>query len=119
MPEHHHGVRSTAGAPKCRAGGATRVRHQARITPYTPRHNGKVERYNRIIAEEFPYTRTRLSEDQRRQALGVWNCPGPCYGLETDEATVTALEVVREAVRLDAASFPLSWIHLSDLACTG
>jgi transposase InsO family protein len=26
-------------------------RHQ-RITPYTVRHNGKVERYNRIIAEE-------------------------------------------------------------------
>lgn len=27
-------------------------RHQ-RITPYTPRHNGKMERYNRIISEEF------------------------------------------------------------------
>jgi len=27
-------------------------RHQ-RITPYTPRHNGKIERYNRILAEEF------------------------------------------------------------------
>jgi len=24
-------------------------RHQ-RITPYTPRHNGKIERYNRILA---------------------------------------------------------------------
>jgi transposase InsO family protein len=29
-------------------------RHQ-RITPYTPRHNGKIERYNRILAEEFLY----------------------------------------------------------------
>ncbi|GAB3561835.1 IS481 family transposase [Amycolatopsis endophytica] len=47
-------------------------RHQ-RITPYTPRHNGKVERYNRIISEEFPYTRTWTSEDQRREALGAWN----------------------------------------------
>lgn len=47
-------------------------RHQ-RITPYTPRHNGKVERYNRIIAEEFLYARTWLSEDQRRTALCVWN----------------------------------------------
>jgi transposase InsO family protein len=47
-------------------------RHQ-RITPYTPRHNGKVERYNRIISEEFLYARTWTSEDQRREALGVWN----------------------------------------------
>lgn len=47
-------------------------RHQ-RITPYTPRHNGKVERYNRILAEEFLYARTWTSEDQRRDALGVWN----------------------------------------------
>ena len=29
------------------------ARHQF-ITPYTPRHNGKVERYNRILAEEVP-----------------------------------------------------------------
>ncbi|SIR23881.1 Integrase core domain-containing protein [Micromonospora avicenniae] len=47
-------------------------RHQ-RITPYTPRHNGKVERYNRIISEELLYARTWTSEDQRREALGVWN----------------------------------------------
>ena len=47
-------------------------RHQ-RITPYTPRHNGKVERYNRILSEEFLYARTWLSEAQRREALAVWN----------------------------------------------
>ncbi|WP_156365455.1 IS481 family transposase, partial [Sciscionella sediminilitoris] len=47
-------------------------RHQL-ITPYMPRHNGKVERYNRIISEEFLYARTWTSEDQRRKALEVWN----------------------------------------------
>jgi transposase InsO family protein len=47
-------------------------RHQ-RITPYTPRHNGKVERYNRILAEELLYARSWHSEQQRRQALAVWN----------------------------------------------
>ncbi|MEU5599626.1 IS481 family transposase [Streptomyces sp. NPDC020298] len=47
-------------------------RHQ-RIRPYTPRHNGKVERYNRILAEEFLYARTWTSENQRAQALAVWN----------------------------------------------
>ncbi|BCT74177.1 IS481 family transposase [Sinomonas cyclohexanicum] len=48
------------------------ARHQ-RITPYTPRHNGKVERYNRILAEEFLYAREWTSEHQRAQALSVWN----------------------------------------------
>lgn len=48
------------------------ARHQ-RITPYTPRHNGKVERYNRILSEEFLYARTWTSENQRSDALTVWN----------------------------------------------
>lgn len=47
-------------------------RHQ-RITPYTPRHNGKVERYNRILAEEFLYARTWHSEQERVAALEFWN----------------------------------------------
>ncbi len=48
------------------------ARHQ-RITPYTPRHNGKVERYNRILAEEFLYAREWTSEADRAEALGIWN----------------------------------------------
>lgn len=47
-------------------------RHQ-RISPYTPRHNGKVERYNRILAEEFLYARAWTSELERANALGIWN----------------------------------------------
>ena len=47
-------------------------RHQ-RIRPYTPRHNGKVERYNRILAEECLYVRSYSSEQQRRDAVAVWN----------------------------------------------
>lgn len=31
--------------------------HHQRIRPYTPRHNGKIERYNRILAEELLYSR--------------------------------------------------------------
>ena len=45
--------------------------HQ-RIRPFTPRHNGKVERYNRILAEEFLYARVWTSETQRAEALRTW-----------------------------------------------
>jgi transposase InsO family protein len=48
------------------------ARHQ-RITPYTPRHNGKVERYHRILAEEFLYAHTWTSEQHRSEALKIWN----------------------------------------------
>lgn len=46
---------------------------QQRIKPYTPQHNGKVERYNRILAEEFLYARTWQSEQERADALVTWN----------------------------------------------
>jgi len=46
-------------------------RHQ-RIRAYTPRHNGKVERYNRLLVDEVLYTRTYTSEHARRTALGIW-----------------------------------------------
>lgn len=48
------------------------ARHQ-RVTPYAPRHNGKAERYNRILAEEFLYARTWTSEEQRANAIGIWH----------------------------------------------
>ena len=47
--------------------------HHQYIAPYTPRHNGKVERYNRILAEELLYARVYDSEDSRAQAVRVWN----------------------------------------------
>ncbi|MFD7815240.1 IS481 family transposase [Streptomyces sp. NPDC059785] len=47
-------------------------RHQ-RTKPYTPRHNGKVERYQRILAEELLYARQWASEAERARAIAVWN----------------------------------------------
>ncbi|KTR93715.1 transposase [Microbacterium testaceum] len=44
-----------------------------RTKPYTPKHNGKIERYNRILSEEFLYARTWTSERQRETALKTWN----------------------------------------------
>ncbi|ROR53723.1 transposase IS481 family protein [Luteococcus japonicus] len=48
------------------------AKHQY-IRAYTPRHNGKVERYNRILAEEFLYARPFTSDAQRSAAIKVWN----------------------------------------------
>lgn len=48
------------------------TRHQ-KTKPYTPRHNGKVERYQRILAEELLYAREFTSEDARSAAIAVWN----------------------------------------------
>src|SRR5699024_5710196 len=46
-------------------------RHQ-RTRPYTPRHNGKVERYQRILAEECLYADAFYSEDERHEAISGW-----------------------------------------------
>jgi len=58
-----------------RAGAFTRTlagsRHQ-QTRPYTPRHNGKVERYNRILSEELLYARPWTSDTQRSNALATW-----------------------------------------------
>jgi transposase len=50
----------------------TKTRHQ-KTKPFTPRHNGKVERYQRILAEELLYAREFTCEDERADAIGVWN----------------------------------------------
>ena len=46
-------------------------RHQ-RIRAFTPRHNGKVERYHRLLASEFCYAHPWHSEAHRRDTLSQW-----------------------------------------------
>lgn len=49
-----------------------RTRHR-KAKPYTPRHNGTVEHYQRILAEELLYARKFSSDDDRSSAIAVWN----------------------------------------------
>jgi len=43
-----------------------------RTKPYTPRTNGKVERYNRTLLNEWAYSRPYRSEAARTRALDSW-----------------------------------------------
>jgi transposase InsO family protein len=47
------------------------VRHRF-CRPRRPQTNGKVERFNRTLLEEWAYVRTYRSEDQRTRALDRW-----------------------------------------------
>ena len=43
-----------------------------RIRPYTPRTNGKIERFNRTLLDEWAYVRPYQSDDERTAALDDW-----------------------------------------------
>jgi transposase InsO family protein len=43
-----------------------------RTRPYTPRTNGKVERFNRTLADEWAYVRLYQRNSDRPKALGRW-----------------------------------------------
>ncbi len=56
---------------RCRAGRPAAIVH-TRTKAYCPQTNGKVERYNRTLLNEWAYARPYRSEAARTRALDTW-----------------------------------------------
>jgi transposase InsO family protein len=65
LTDNGNGYRSTAWAERCAELG---IKHR-RTKPYHPATNGKVERFNRTLVEEWAYARLWKSEASRARAL--------------------------------------------------
>jgi transposase InsO family protein len=68
LTDNGSAYRSTDFARACRVAG---VRHRF-TRPYRPQTNGKVERFNRTLLEEWAYVRVYRSEHARTRALATW-----------------------------------------------
>ena len=68
LTDNGNGYRSRAWTERCAQLG---VRH-TRTRPYRPATNGKVERFNRTLLDEWAYARLWTSETSRARALAPW-----------------------------------------------
>ena len=68
LTDNGSAYRSADFARACLAAG---IRHR-RTRPYRPQTNGKVERFNRTLLEEWAYVRVYRSEQARTAALARW-----------------------------------------------
>jgi transposase InsO family protein len=68
LTDNGNGYISTRFARLCRSAG---VQHR-RTRPYTPRTNGKAERFIQTLLREWAYRRAYATSGQRRDALPAW-----------------------------------------------
>lgn len=68
LTDNGTGYRSNSWAATCTALGLVHTRTR----PYTPRTNGKVERFNRTLADEWAFVRVYRRNSDRDRALQRW-----------------------------------------------
>ena len=68
MTDNGSAYRSKLFAQALQSAGARHIRTR----PYTPRTNGKAERFIQTSLREWAYARPYVSSDQRNQAIGPW-----------------------------------------------
>lgn len=68
LTDNGNGYRSYAWADTCQELG---IKH-TRTKPYHPQTNGKVERFNRTLTEEWAYAKLWTSDQQRAKSLDGW-----------------------------------------------
>jgi transposase InsO family protein len=68
LTDNGNGYRSLAWRDRC---AELAIRH-TRTRPYHPATNGKVERFNRTLVDEWAYTRTWRSDTARARTLDRW-----------------------------------------------
>lgn len=68
LTDNGNGYRSIPWRDRCAALG---IKH-TRTKPYHPATNGKVERFNRTLVDEWAYARLWTSETQRNRTLDRW-----------------------------------------------
>jgi len=68
LTDNGSAYRSALFASRCAASSVT----QRFTRPYRPQTNGKVERFNRTLLEEWAYVRVYRSESSRTEALARW-----------------------------------------------